>query len=264
VIAPLVAVTTGLNPAGRSRQGASVFLYTAYLAALEAAGLTPVLLTPAHSADSVRTLIDACHGLLLTGGADIDPAHYGAAPSDALGSVSAERDEMEFRALAGAIGRSLPVFAICRGLQTLNVHLGGTLYQDQPTERPGSVRHTQRAAWNTKTHTVHVLEGSRLLEIAGTSAFATNSFHHQAVRALAPGLRAVAQSEDGVIEAAEGTDGGWMIGVQWHPERQGAEAPASDPDVRLFAAFGAAVRDRMSGMEDPAMDAAPRRPRLVP
>ncbi len=234
---PLVALTTSLDRKSGAHARPSVFLYTSYIAAIEAIGLTPVLITPAHTRESIGALLSSCRGLVLTGGEDVDPARYGEDPSPALGTIMPERDEMEFTALACALGNDMPVFAICRGLQVLNVFMGGSLYQDIATEFPGDVLHQQRTPWSTKAHSVHVDRGSMLHGIVGSDTFSINSFHHQALKDVAPGLRVVARADDGLVEAAESIDGTWCMGVQWHPERHEATAAESDPDRRLFAAF---------------------------
>jgi putative glutamine amidotransferase len=205
------------------------------------AGVAPVPLTPAHPGDAVASILAICDGLLLTGGDDVHPARYGMRPSPQLGAVSLERDALEWRALEIALTRGMPVLGICRGLQVLNVFLGGTLYQDLASELPGA--HGQSRGWGDAAHAVSVVEGSRLRRIIGAATLHSNSYHHQAVRALAPGLHAVAHAEDGVIEAVETPEPGWVVAVQWHPERGAADAPADDPDRRLFAAFGAAVAE---------------------
>jgi putative glutamine amidotransferase len=239
---PLVAVTTSLNMKSGSHKQPSVFIYTSYIEVLEAIGLAPVLLTPAHSPDTIRSILGACRGLVLTGGEDVDPARYGELPSPALGSVLCERDDMEFAALDVALEVGMPVFAICRGLQVLNVHFGGTLYQDLPTEYPQSkLTHVQTAPWSTKAHSVRIEDDSLLCEIVGRDCIDINSFHNQAVKDVAPGLRVVARADDGLIEAVESRENGWILGVQWHPERHEATAPDIDPDKRLFAAFRDAV-----------------------
>lgn len=234
-----VAVSTGVQAeSGRHRQPAAL-LYTSYLDALAQAGVAPVPLTPAHSGDAVASILAVCDGLLLTGGGDVHPARYGARPSPHLGAVSLERDALEWRALDIALTRGMPVLGICRGLQVLNVFLGGTLYQDLESEVPAP--HGQSRGWGDAAHAVTVAEDSLLGRIVAAPTLRSNSYHHQAVRTLAPGLRAVAHSEDGLIEAIEAAEPGWVVAVQWHPERRAAEAPADDPDHRLFAAFGAAV-----------------------
>ena len=234
---PLVALTTSTDQKGGGHSRPSVFLYTRYIAALEAIGVTPVLITPAHSRESIAALMSSCRGLVLSGGEDVDPARYGEAPSPALGTITPERDEMEFNALACALGNGIPVFAICRGLQVLNVFLGGSLYQDIATEFANEILHQQRTPWSTKAHAVSVERGTMLHDIVGADTFSINSFHHQALKDVAPGLRVAARAEDGLIEAAESVDGTWCLGVQWHPERYEAGAALTDPDRRLFAAF---------------------------
>jgi putative glutamine amidotransferase len=240
-----VALTTTIDKYAGSHARPAVFLYTSYIHALEQAGLAPVLLTPAHSPAALATLIDACCGLVLSGGEDVDPSRYGEAPSPALGEVEPLRDEMEFRAVACALARDLPIFGICRGLQVLNVHFGGTLYQDIATDRPGELlAHQQSQAWSVRSHPANVLPDSLLHRVIGEDRIAINSFHHQAVKHLAPGLRVVARADDGLVEAIEHTDYPWLLGVQWHPERNEAAAPATDPDRRLFAGFQSAVAAR--------------------
>lgn len=240
---PLVALTTtmtGVPPAGRPRVG----IHANYLAVLERVGLTPVLLTPAHSAASVQAILRRCAGLVLSGGEDVDPARYGEEAVPELGDVNPARDEMEFAALAIALERDLPVLAICRGCQVLNVFYGGTLYQDLPSQRPESALHEQEEPWHVRPHRAMVEPGSRLDEVIPDGEFFINTFHHQSVKDLGPGLDIAAVAEDGVIEAVEARDRGWVIGVQWHPERHEATAPDGDPDRLLFASFRQAVFER--------------------
>lgn len=239
---PRVALTTSFEPAGGSHGRAQIVLYANYVAALEEVGLAPVLLTPAHGKASITALLDACDGLVLSGGGDIDPARYGETPSATLDSVSAERDEAEFTALTIALERELPVFGICRGIQVLNVQLGGTLHQDLDTER--AANHPQSPSWSSRAHDVDVIDDTRLREIVGAARISVNSFHHQAVRQVAPRLRVSACAEDGVIEAVEMDDYPWCLGVQWHPERRAADSGPADPDRRLFEAFARAVARR--------------------
>src|SRR5690606_4104956 len=212
-------------------------LYTSYIQALEQIGLAPVLITPAHSPAAITALMDACCGLVLSGGEDVQPSRYGEAPSPALGATLAARDDMEFTALDCALRLDMPVFGICRGLQVLNVHFGGSLYQDIDTERPGHLLHVQSAPWSSRTHDATVQPDSLLRRIVGTDELRINSFHRQAVKELGQDLRVVARAEDGLVEAIEHETRPWVLGVQWHPERNEAEAPDADPDRRLFSAF---------------------------
>jgi putative glutamine amidotransferase len=197
---------------GRER----VTLNTAYVRALESAGLVPLAVPTMLAPDRAGAALAAVRGLVLTGGEDVAPDRYGAAPHPRLGDVDPARDAAELALIAEAGRRGLPILAICRGIQILNVALGGTLYQDLDSERPGAVPH----AGDQSHHAVRVEAGSLLERTLGASSATVNSRHHQAIRDLAPGLRAVAWAEDGVIEAAEPADAGapWTLAVQWHPE----------------------------------------------
>jgi putative glutamine amidotransferase len=211
--APAVAVTAPRRLVdGRER----VTLNTAYVRALEGAGLVPLAVPTMLAADRAGAALAAVRGLVLTGGEDVAPARYGAAPHPRLGDVDPVRDAAELALIAAARARGLPILAICRGIQILNVALGGTLYQDLDSERPGPVPHNDE----TGRHPVHVEAGSLLERTLGTRSASVNSRHHQAIRDLAPGLKAVAWADDGVIEGAELTDAKepWIVAVQWHPE----------------------------------------------
>lgn len=240
-VLPRVALTTTNLETGGSYERPAVFVYESYIVALEAVGLAPVLLTPAHSPDSIRALLAMCSGLVLSGGEDVEPARYGAAPSAALGSVNRRRDAMEFCALETALHHQVPVLGICRGAQLLNVALGGTLYQDIGTERPGGLTHRQAEPWGQRSHSAQVVNGSRLHAMVGADELFINSYHHQAIRDVAGSLEVVARAEDGMVEAVEGRDHPWLVGVQWHPERYEATTPDTDPDRRLFQSFAAVV-----------------------
>jgi putative glutamine amidotransferase len=197
---------------GRER----VSLNTAYVRALESAGLVPLAVPTMLAADRAAAALAAVRGLVLTGGEDVAPDRYGATPHPRLGDVDPIRDAAELALIAAARTRRLPVLAICRGIQILNVALGGTLYQDLDSERPGPVAHSDE----TSRHAVRVEPGSLLERTLRTRSASVNSRHHQAIRDLAPGLKAVAWAEDGVIEAAEPADAAapWIVAVQWHPE----------------------------------------------
>lgn len=211
--APPVAVTAPRRLVdGRER----VTLNTAYVHALESAGLVPLAVPTMLAAERAGAALAAVRGLVLTGGEDVAPDRYGAMPHPRLGKVDPVRDAAELALIAAARSRRLPILAICRGIQILNVALGGTLYQDLGSERPGSVPH----AGATTRHAVRVEAGSLLERTLGTQSATVNSRHHQAIRDLAPALKAVAWADDGVIEGAEPADAGapWIVGVQWHPE----------------------------------------------
>jgi putative glutamine amidotransferase len=190
-----------------------------YVRSLEGAGLVPVVIPPLTNPAAAAEILDAVGGLLLTGGEDVDPARYGALPHPALGAVNAARDATEVALLAAARARAVPVLAICRGIQILNVAMGGTLVQDLTAERPSAITHDQPHDRAARTHDVTIAAGSRLFAATGATAMAVNSYHHQAVDRLGRGLRVTATSSDGVIEGAEMEDPGWwVLAVQWHPE----------------------------------------------
>lgn len=240
---PFVAVTTDLLPENGGFQKARVAIYANYVTALERMDLATLLVTPAHSKESVRTIVGGCGGLVISGGADIDPGRYGEEPIPELGRVSPARDAMELLALEAALELGMPVMGICRGHELLNVYFGGTLYQDIGTQVPGVITHDQTAEWGEHHHEVRVEPGSRLHAALDEEHIQINSFHHQAVKDVAPGLAVTAVAEDGLIEAIESTAHDWVVGVQWHPERYEARAPTTDPNRLLLRAFRSAIRE---------------------
>jgi putative glutamine amidotransferase len=213
---------------------------TAYADAARMAGLRPYIL-PVLLATDADAMLDGMAGLILTGGEDVDPAHYGATPHSALGEVHADRDAFELALVRAARARQLPTLAICRGVQIVNVALGGTLVQDLPTEWSGALPHEGSAERNERVHPVRIAAGSRLASALGGTEATINSMHHQSVGRVADGLTAVAHAPDGVVEGVEWQSGDWwMTGVQWHPEE--LTGTAEGWDRALFAAFAAAVR----------------------
>ena len=245
---PLIALTTTIYQ-GTEYRVPQLMLGSPYVAAVESVGGTPLLLTPAHQEASLRSLLELAHGLVLTGGEDVDPARYGEQPHPNLGLVSRPRDAMELAALQIALELDLPVLAICRGLQLLNVGFGGTLYQDLPAQRAGAVVHEQQASIASRWHGARVAPDSRLHRIFGEDELFINSFHHQGVDRLGEGLRPLVWAEDGLVEGVEAPDYSWVIGVQWHPERGEAEAWGDPlhPDHRLFRAFLEAAHAHAEG-----------------
>jgi putative glutamine amidotransferase len=208
--------------------------------AVRAAGLRPYIL-PVLAAADADAMLDGMAGLVLTGGEDVDPAHYGAAAHAALGEVHAQRDAFEIALARAARARRLPTLAICRGVQVMNVALGGTLVQDLPSEQPAALAHDGGWGRSERVHALRVAEGSRLAGAIGATEATINSLHHQALARVAEGLVAVAHAPDGVVEGVEWAgDDWWMTGVQWHPEE--LTATAEEWDRALFAAFAAAAR----------------------
>jgi putative glutamine amidotransferase len=208
----------------------------AYVRALVAAGGVPVILSPLMGASLSGRALDGVDGLLLTGGEDIEPSWYGAPPSPLLSPPSRERDLFEFALFAVARQRELPILGICRGIQLINVGLGGTLFQDLPSERPGAVEHRPDGARDVRSHRVRLQRGSRAADALGGNSVTVNSSHHQAIKDLAPGLVATAWTDDDLVEAAESpVSAPWLLAVQWHPEEMHADGQG--PDRGLFAAL---------------------------
>jgi gamma-glutamyl-gamma-aminobutyrate hydrolase PuuD len=223
-------LTTYREPAawGVWRQPADLLPVT-YTSEVAAAGGVPVLLPPACvDEDAAAQAVDAVAGLVLTGGADVDPARYGAEPDPHTATPRTDRDGWEFLLVAAAMQRRLPVLAICRGMQVLNVALGGTLVQHLP-DAVGSDAHCPTPGVHAR-HDVRLDPDSRIGALLGSSATVA-TYHHQGVADLGVGLTETGWTDDGVVEAVELADG-WVVGVQWHPEvHDGA---------RLFAGFLAA------------------------
>jgi putative glutamine amidotransferase len=212
----------------------------AYTAAIRGAGLLPLVL-PVLDASDADAALEGMAGLVLTGGEDVNPARYGAAPHPELGDVHDGRDAFEAALVHAARARALPTLAICRGVQILDVALGGSLIQDIPSQRPDAIQHDGDWARTARVHPVDVTPGSRLAGALGTTRPIVNSMHHQAVGTVAPSLVAVARAPDGVVEGVEWPDDDWwMVGVQWHPEELAA---TPEPwDRSLFAAFASVAQ----------------------
>lgn len=225
---------------GNERTGVNV----AYVSSVLRAGGLPLVLSPLVPAELTGALVGTLDGLLLTGGEDVAPALYGEAPHPALGDVDPRRDQLEAGLLEAARERGIPVLGICRGIQLINAAMGGTLWQDLASQRPEGLSHNQVAGRTARTHAITTTPGTRVAAAAHDGTFEVNSFHHQAIRRLAPGLVATATAPDGIIEAVEGAPGApWLLAVQWHPEEFHAESVAVDRG--LFAALIAAARSRV-------------------
>ena len=184
-----------------------------YADAFARAGNTPLVLPAETNREVVARMLASVDVLLLCGGEDVDPSRYKTKPSPRLGEVNLRRDAWEWLLLDEAVKRRLPVIGICRGCQLINVYFGGTLWQDLPSERPGEIVHRGK-----NLHGVRLEAGSRLARSLDATEMQVNTFHHQAVRDLAPGFRAVAFAPDGVVEAIE-SETLPVVGVQFHPEK---------------------------------------------
>lgn len=233
--APFVAVTATTEIIrGLSR----VRVNEAYIAAITGAGLLPVVISPmdaGHACD----VVDGVAGLLLTGGEDVGPHHFGAEPHPTV-EVHEGRDSFELALVRAARERALPTLAICRGLQLANVAFGGTLIQDLPSARPDALDHAPENARTRRVHEVAVRPSSRLASALGTTHLTTNSSHHQSLDRIARELVVTAHAPDGIVEGAEwASEDWWLLGVQWHPEE--LLGTADGWDRALFAAFATVV-----------------------
>jgi putative glutamine amidotransferase len=218
--------------------------YCKNAAAIERAGGLPVLIPSSLQQETLRAIYERLDAVLLPGGGDVNPSQYKSQPNAPLVSVSDARDAMELSMASWALADDLPILGICRGIQLLNVAMGGSLVQDIPSAIESDLRHDIQGdePRNTFLHEVQLEANSRLASILGDTQFRVNSLHHQALRDLAPNVKVVAKAPDGIVEAIEVPDKHFVMAVQWHPE------DLLDDDSRmenLFKAFVQAAQERM-------------------
>lgn len=230
---PIIGVTPLFD-----RERDSYWMLPGYLEGLEQAGALPIVLPLPEALDDLTPLVSLCDGLLFTGGQDVSPTLYGETPKPTCGEVCPARDRVEQALLQLALERDLPVLGICRGIQFLNAVLGGTLYQDLPTEHPSQTQHHMTPPYDRAVHTVTLQPGTPLAELLGTEHIGVNSYHHQAVKTLAPCLTEMAWSEDGLIEAVCLPEKRFVWAVQWHPE---FAFRVDEHSRKIFGAFVAAA-----------------------
>lgn len=211
-----------------------------YVRSVEQAGAVPLVVPPSSPGDT-PFFLDRMDGLLLSGGVDLDPALFGEAPHPKLRRVDRRRDDLEIALVREAIRRDLPILAICRGIQVLNVATGGTLIQDLPSALAGGERHDCPEPRDRRVHEIETKPGTHLRSILGEETVSVNSFHHQAVGRLGDGLVACARCPvDEVVEGLELPGRRFVVGVQWHPE---TFWDASDTFQPLFDAQVEACRN---------------------
>ncbi|MDR1602326.1 MAG: gamma-glutamyl-gamma-aminobutyrate hydrolase family protein [Tannerella sp.] len=210
---PLIGLSTGQNET-------SAVLKGTYIHAILKAGGAPVLIPVTTDGVALREIVAGLDGLVMTGGEDVDPQWYDESPRQQLGVVDPERDVYDLKLVKLAADRNIPILGICRGEQLINVAFGGTLYQDIPSQRDGRtlIRHVQKMPGKYASHRASVVSGSQLAEIIGEGEHGVNTFHHQAVKDVAPGFRPVAWSPDSIVEAIEAYPEYPVLAVQWHPE----------------------------------------------
>ena len=222
-----IAVAGQPVPAGKveSWREDSVAIPGTYLRALHRAGGQEGILAPRRlDGPDVDGLLDRFDGLLLIGGGDIDPQHYGEDPLPECYGIDTEADLFEMRLVRAAVTRGMPVLAICRGFQVLNVAMGGTLHQ-HITGREGLVGHGIPGV-RPELHDVHLEPGTWTAKAMAAETVRVSSSHHQAVDRLGEGLAVAGRAPDGIIEAMEHPQGSWVVAVQWHPERTAEGDPA--------------------------------------
>jgi len=218
--------------------GTAHFLYTRYVALVANGGALPVILPVVSTRAEARELLERVDGLLLTGGEDIDPTHYGQKARMPEKLALRERTASDFAFALEAKDRGMRLLGICLGMQTMNVAFGGTLHQHIPEDVPGALEHRSEVEGQSPDHEVRIEPGTTLARAVGVTDAVVNSFHHQGIGNVAPGFRVAARSPDGIVEAIERTDHPFYIGVEWHPERM----PDSQISRRLMRAFVDATR----------------------
>ena len=217
------------------------YMRPAFLKAVRNAGGIPVILSLDLTEEDLTQLLELADGILFTGGPDVHPFFFGEETQAHSGNVCLRRDRMELKLLKLAMSLQKPVLGVCRGIQLINIGLGGDIYQDIPSQYPQDfpIAHSQPFYYDIPSHKVHVVPETLLAKIAGTDTLNVNSMHHQAVRKTAPGLIASGYSSDGLVECVEKSDYPFLIGVQWHPEYLWEQDPAME---RLFSMFVDAAR----------------------
>jgi putative glutamine amidotransferase len=242
---PVIGIATQTLPGVPGERQPCWLMGRSYVEELRKVGAVPWLIPlVSHDADTLHEIFDRLDGVFITGGVDVDPGRYGEEKTPLCGTVDPDRDAVEIALLQHAMQRQLPVFAVCRGIQILNVACGGTLYQDVTAQVPAALKHDY---FPTPTqpdrkflaHDVAVKPGSRLGDILRDLVVPVNSMHHQAIKDLAPNLAATAHAPDGIIEGVEGRGDQYLVAVQWHPEELTETQPGM---ARLFSTFADAAR----------------------
>ncbi|HZW05132.1 MAG TPA: gamma-glutamyl-gamma-aminobutyrate hydrolase family protein [Anaerolineaceae bacterium] len=235
---PLIGITAyqKLNESGQTIHALS----DAYVQAVLRAGGLPVLLPPCIPADRVSALLQGLDAVVFSGGADIDPARFNGTPHPNVYDIDLERDELEICLVQRAAEQNVPFLGICRGIQVVNVALGGTLFTDIADQLPGAHKHDYYPGYGRDhlAHTVQVQPGSRLAALVGENETGVNSLHHQGIERLAADLRATAFAPDGLVEGVELPGHRFGLGVQWHPE----SIPAAPASQAIFQALVEAAR----------------------
>jgi putative glutamine amidotransferase len=230
---PLIGITSGLT---QNKSGSPVCqLGQAYASAIQIAGGIPIIIPLGIDEENLDELIPRLDGILFSGGADIDPNLFGGTPHPRVYGISPERDALEIALIRKALSADKPLLAICRGIQVLNVALGGTLYTHIQDQRDQSLKHDWFPDFprDKLAHSVRLTPGSKLHQIFGSEEIRVNSLHHQGLAELGQGLRATGFAPDDLVEGVEVEGASFAIGVQWHPEC----LPDDSGSQALFTAF---------------------------
>lgn len=196
-----------------------------YIRSVTRAGGVPIILPCQGDDEAAREALSYCDGLILSGGVDIYSPNYDQDALPEIGEMSPERDHFDFLLLEEAESREIPILAICRGHQVVNVFHGGSLFQDLKYDKNSSLSHAAKQRPDLGVHTITIDEDSLLAHIIGGTEFLTNSFHHQTVDRVGDGLQVIATAKDGTVEAMEGTDYPWLLTTQFHPEMMSIRSP---------------------------------------
>ena len=234
---PLIGITTYRT--NNSAGNPILALGENYVQAISQAGGIPVLVPLGLPEAQLTSLTARLDGFLFSGGGDLDPARFGMESRPEVKGVDPDRDRVEIQMVQTAVSEGLPFLGICRGLQVINVALGGTLYMHIADEHPQAIKHDYSSDWprDHLPHSVRVDPDSRLAAILGTTTPGVNSLHHQGIRDLAAGLQATGWAPDDLIEAIELPDHRFGLAVQWHPEWLTNQAAAKRPVRALFRTF---------------------------
>ena len=211
MLAPKIGITCSEDV----KEG-KTFLTNYYPRCIQRSGGIPWLIPSIEK--NINGYLSGLDGLILSGGVDVDPLYFGEEPIIGMGEITPGRDNFEIKLTQAAIILDIPILAICRGVQVLNIAMKGSIYQDILTQVPGVYKHMQNAPKWYPTHTIHIASGSILEDIFKAETAKVNSFHHQAVNDLADGILAIAGTADGIVEAITMPDKKFVLGVQWHPE----------------------------------------------
>ena len=231
---PIIGITPEIAEDGK------ISLNYAYTHAIEQAGGIPYVLPCTEDEALLDELVALCHGFCFSGGEDIEPARYGEEKLPQCGAQALRRDAFDFRLFEKALATGKPILGICRGGQLINVALGGTLWQDLPSQHPSELSHVQKEGAFEHSHSVSILPDTPLAAITGKNRITANSFHHQAIKTLGRGLVPMAFAEDGIIEAVYSTEHPFIRAYQWHPERL---FDADEHHKKIFSDFITACKE---------------------